>query len=420
MSALADLRRGWCPDMLRPMETRDGLLVRLHPRGSVLSASQAQAIAEGARRFGNGLLDLSSRGNIQIRGVTPDSHPCLVESLIAAGLMDGVRSEGPFRLTTISPLAGIDPSELIDSSALAERIEETGRSITGLHAKMSIMVDGGGAISLDGIKADIRLVALSTTRVAVGVARPGGNEWVGVLAPAAVPEAISAMISAAVDGAGLRLHEIDDDRLTHWLEALPLDPPEIPPFRPHAPRAGRVPIGEHAASFLVPPYGRCAADALARAASWSQQFARGEIRLSPFRALVIPFVSADRCASLATLARDAGFIVDEGDPRLSISTCSGMEGCARGTTSTHADSDRIAAALPAGISVHISGCAKGCAHPGSADLTLVGDGGAYQVVLGGTARDKPLTRAGIDAVAERLAGISDRTDLMRVFGTGRP
>jgi hypothetical protein len=55
-----------------------------------------------------------------------------------------------------------------------------------------------------------------------------------------------------------------------------------------------------------------------------------------------------------------------------------------------------------------------------AHLTLVGDGGAYQVVLGGTARDKPLTRAGIDTVAERLAGISDRTDLMRVFGTGRP
>ncbi|KAB0265360.1 precorrin-3B synthase [Microvirga brassicacearum] len=417
MSAPDDLRRGWCPGMLRPMETRDGLLARLHPRGSVLSASQAQAIAEGARRFGNGLLDLSSRGNIQIRGVTPDLHPHLVESLIAAGLMDGVRSESPFRLTTISPLAGIDPSELIDASALAERIEETGRSITGLHAKMSIVVDGGGAVTLDRIKADIRLVALSTTRVAVGVARPGGNKWVGALAPTAVPAAIGAMISATADGVGQRLREIDDDQLTHCLKALPIDPPEIPPFRAHAPRAGRVPTGDQAAIFLVPPYGRCTADALARAASWSQQFARGEIRLSPFRALVIPFVSAEGCA---TLARDAGFIVDEDDPRLSISTCSGMEGCARGSTSTHADSNRIAAALPAGISVHISGCPKGCAHPGPADLTLVGDGGAYQVVLGGTARDKPLTRAGIDAVAERLAGISDRTDLMRVFGTGRP
>ncbi len=121
MNAATEMRRGWCPDVLRPMETADGLLVRVHPRNAVLSAEQARAIAESAQRFGNGLLDLSSRGNIQIRGLTTTTHPLLVDCLTLAGLLDGVRSQSPFRLTTISPLAGIDPSERIDPLVLAER-----------------------------------------------------------------------------------------------------------------------------------------------------------------------------------------------------------------------------------------------------------------------------------------------------------
>ena len=69
------------------------------------------------------------------------------------------------------------------------------------------------------------------------------------------------------------------------------------------------------------------------------------------------------------------------------------------------------------MTVHVSGCAKGCAHPVAADLTLVGEDGGYQVVLGGTARDKPVERASIDTIVERLTGHSNGTDLMRMFGT---
>ena len=187
---------------------------------------------------------------------------------------------------------------------------------------------------------------------------------------------------------------------------------------PAALRAGRFESGEQQAFFLGLPYGRCEADALAKVASWSEEFGRGEIRLSPFKALVIPFMSADGCADLAPLAQAEGFIVDDNDPRLSISACVGMEGCAHGSTPTHADADRIAAAsrwLQPGSSVHVSGCAKGCAHPAAADLTLVGNSGTYEVVLGGTARDKPVARVGIDTIVERLATTSSRIDLMHAF-----
>jgi precorrin-3B synthase len=169
MSMSREMRRGWCPGMLRPMETGDGLLVRLHPWSGTLTASQAGAIADAARRFGNGLLDISSRGNVQIRGVTADSHAALVAHLSAAGLADGVRPDAPYRLCLTSPLAGMDASDLIDASALAERIEAETSALAGLPAKVSIVVDGGGAMPLDGIDADLRLVALDEKRLAVGL-----------------------------------------------------------------------------------------------------------------------------------------------------------------------------------------------------------------------------------------------------------
>jgi precorrin-3B synthase len=426
MSAVPEMRRGWCPDMLRPMETADGLLVRIHPRSGILSAEQARAIAESARLFGNGLLDLSSRGNIQIRGLTAATHPRLVDYLLAAGLLEGVRSQSPFRLTTISPLAGIDPSELINSLTLAEHIDEMGRMIKGLHPKLSLVIDGGGAIPLDGIDADIGLAALDADRLALRLGRRDGNAWVGTLVLATAQEAIARIFSLVSESgacAGLRLREIGDDQLGEVVQILPLNAAEAMPRRPHAAHAGWVSNNGNESFFLVPPYGRCDSEALANAASWSKEFGRGEIRLSPFRALAIPFLAASGEARLTQLASDAGFIVNKDDPRLAVSTCAGMAGCVRGSTATHTDADRIAAALadlPAGTSVHVAGCTKGCAHPAPADLTLVADEGAYQVVLGGTARHKPVSRAGIDAIVERLTTCSSRTDLMRTFGTLRP
>ena len=62
--------RGWCPGALRPMRTGDGLLVRLRITGGILAAALAREIAACARSYGNGAIDLSNRGNLQLRGVT--------------------------------------------------------------------------------------------------------------------------------------------------------------------------------------------------------------------------------------------------------------------------------------------------------------------------------------------------------------
>ena len=66
----APSRRGWCPSLARPMPTGDGLLARVHPPLGRLTPAQARAVAPGARRFGNGHVDVTARANLQIRGVT--------------------------------------------------------------------------------------------------------------------------------------------------------------------------------------------------------------------------------------------------------------------------------------------------------------------------------------------------------------
>lgn len=83
------------------------------------------------------------------------------------------------------------------------------------------------------------------------------------------------------------------------------------------------------------------------------------------------------------------FILGADDPRLRVAACPGAPSCARGTTPVRDDAAILAAELSgmpgAGIILHVSGCARGCAHPKPAAVTLVGQNGRYDLVLGSAA-----------------------------------
>ena len=81
-------RRGWCPGVRRPVATGDGLLVRIHPQGGVLAAAQARLLAELAQECGNGHLEVSSRSNMQLRGVRESTYTSLVRRIEEAGLLE--------------------------------------------------------------------------------------------------------------------------------------------------------------------------------------------------------------------------------------------------------------------------------------------------------------------------------------------
>jgi len=64
--------------------------------------------------------------------------------------------------------------------------------------------------------------------------------------------------------------------------------------------------------------------------------------------------------------------------------------------------DAAAGLIAQGVRLHVSGCIKACAHPAAADLTLVGRDGGYDIVLGGTTRDKPVATLDLATLLTRL------------------
>src|ERR1700685_151764 len=67
-------RRGACPGLSAPMTTGDGLLVRLLPIGMIELTAFA-ALCAAARQYGNGVIEVTSRGSIQIRGLSTATAP---------------------------------------------------------------------------------------------------------------------------------------------------------------------------------------------------------------------------------------------------------------------------------------------------------------------------------------------------------
>ena len=439
------LRRGWCPSTLRPMETGDGWLVRLHPPGARLTPLQLRRIAALAAEHGNGLIEISARANLQIRGVTATSHPKLVERLLAEHLVDEHEGDGPQRVTLVSPLAGFhqpvmlglapsisrregapsgesfsgrrqvppendDGGGLIDAIALADSIERRARGILGLPAKLGIVVDEGGVQALDEFPCDIRLVGVGAGLVALCL---GDRLWRGPIPAIEAAKTVETILRdfaarrAAAPDRIRRLRDLSPEALA-ILTTLPKATALA--SRPPPRRAGLFALeGDRFAALIGLPFGRCDAALLDRLGAGAGSVS--DIRLSPWRGLAFRDLGRAEAEALLALANDLGLITRDDDPRLSVQACAGSPACSRAEAPAMVDaavlSEAVAELLAGGTTLHVSGCIKACAHPAAADLTLVGRNGRYDVVLGGTTRDKPFATLDLSALLTRLQPAQD-------------
>ena len=419
--APAALRVGWCPGALRPMMSRDGLIVRVKPRGMALRVDRASGIAAAALRHGNGLIDLTARANLQIRGVTEASLPPLTVELDALGLLDADVGAEARRNVVASPLMGLDPSSAFDVRPTVAALEAALAGAAGLDAlpsKFGFAVSDGGATALDGVSADVRFEALPGGRFAVRLDGQGGAEAscaAGAVAEVALRLARAFVEASASDGALHRMRDLvasagagavlggagvdGPDPAASLSPRFPGHGETAPATRPR--RVGRLAVADTLG--VAAPFGRLDAarlDALARAAARAGAV---ELRLTPWRAVLVPGVDPATLDGLAAECAAAGWIVDPSDPRLRVAACAGAPGCGRGTTPVLDDAAGLAGLLGpggGGIALHVSGCAKGCAHPAAAPLTLVASGGRYALVAAGTASDAPVA-AGLDAAKAR-------------------
>jgi precorrin-3B synthase len=399
------LRRGWCPGALRPMESGDGLIVRVRPRAGGLDAETLIALAHAASRYGNGQIDLTRRANLQLRGVTYETLPRLLDLLAEHGLLDANAEAEAVRNILVSPLAGADPSEVLDVRPLVcelAQVLDADRALWGLPGKFAFLIDGGGALPLDAERADVRLRAIRSgkeARIAVGIDRPGGTLWLGLTRPAgplvAVRVAHAFLRSRPGDGC-IRFRDLSDSGAERIRAAISeiVDPIEAPP----SPRVRSSPLGlledggRVFAVGIAVPFGRIESAVLRGLAEALAAAGAEEVRLSPWRTIYVPVSRGISAEGVLGAAAALGLIVDGKDPLLIFAACPGAPACSRAVADTRKDAQLLAAAIrshPEIRSVHVSGCPKGCARSKPADLVLVAGGDGYGLIRNGTASDRP-------------------------------
>ncbi len=386
--------KGWCPGALRPMASGDGLLLRAKTIGPRLSAAQASEIAAIAADCGNGLLDLSQRAQLQLRGVREETFGQALRRLDALDMLAPDPVTESILNIVAAPLSDAD-----DVTRALGRGLVADAALRALPGKFLFLIDDG-ALGLGDVAADIR-IELVGERAALRLA--GALDCAALVPRGAAAQGALALARAFVD---LRKGDFELRRMRTLVAAIGawalfahagLD---AAPYRAATRAAGETDIfGAQAAAGVFfagvgAPFGRFRAEDLARLAELAESFGQGELRLTPWRAILLPAGSCDAAERIVAAAGENGLVTSPEDPRLAVVACPGAPECpqAKGETRAHlALLAPLARKLAAsGVGLHISGCAKGCARPRATAATLVAGNGGFDLIFNGPADAAPV------------------------------
>jgi precorrin-3B synthase len=378
-----------CPGALTVHEAADGGLARIRLPAGALSAVQLATLAATALELGDGQLGLTSRGNLEIRGLADGSQFELGERLAAAGLLPSATHER-VRNIVASPLSGIDGvgTDVSEHAAALDRELCARPWLAELPGRFFFALDDGrgdvarlGAdvtMSAQGSRAvvgpfDIAVGDAVATMLALAEAflslrtqqrsrawriaeLAGGTAAVAAHARRSLGFAVATSVSAASVSA-----------------ATPARAPDEPVgVQPQ-------PDGRHALITLA-PLGRLdqrQAEALASLAG-----PRG-LRVTPWRSVVVPDLADAQIAQ--TAARQAGLGVDASSPWYRLSACTGSPGCAKSFADVRADARAEAVAVTQGAGrwpgrrVRWSGCERRCGRPKDTEVDVVAASEGYAV-----------------------------------------
>ncbi|WP_408590905.1 cobalamin biosynthesis protein CobG [Novosphingobium sp.] len=345
--------KGWCPDAWHPMMAGDGLLVRVKPRLGRLTRTQVLGLCEAASVHGNALIDMTARANLQLRGVGEHGWQAMLDRLLALELVDGDPVIEQRRNVLIAPewQAGDDSHRI--AGELLNRLDE----LPDLPSKVSFAIDAGRACVLGGEAGDFRIERGADGGLILRAdGRPAG-------VAVAVGEEVDALIALArwfaTSGGG------DAGRMARHTVALPEW--AYGDIRP-APPAARIAPGLNDPGYAYGlPFGRIEAPLLAGMVATSPAAA---VRITPWRVLLVegaPAVNAE------------GLLSDPADQLLHVDACPGAPCCPQASVETRDLARRLAPHVEGRL--HVSGCAKGCARPRAAYVTLTGRDGRFDLCL---------------------------------------
>ncbi|MET9128940.1 cobalamin biosynthesis protein CobG [Streptomyces antibioticus] len=400
-----------CPGTLRLHAADDGALARVRLPGGVLTVRQARALGEAARLLGDGDLYLTSRGNVQLRGLDGGCGAELAALLGAAGLLPSPEHER-VRNVVASPLSGLDGRGLRDVrpwlTGLDAALCASGRARELSGRFLFALDDGRGDVA--GLGADATLRATDDGGAWLG---PGGVRVSAQDAPRAALVAAETFLDAAREttGRAWRISELGlpqeelAGRVRRGLTAAGIAHEERTgsTARTDGPTPG---VTGNALSAHI-PLGRLSAG------QWSTltAVADDELRLTPWRGVVVPVPGRSPARVAESLARlsAAGLVTDPDSPWPRVGACVGHPGCAKSHSDVRADAAyALDAARLSPLPLYWSGCERRCGRPHGDRIDVVAaEGGGYRLTTARPGRE-PRTAATTDAshLAAALAAIT--------------
>ncbi|WP_411177148.1 precorrin-3B synthase, partial [Pseudomonas sp.] len=392
-----------CPGLLRIVPALDGGICRVKLAGGVITSQQARAIAEAAEHCASGVLELTNRSNLQIRGVLAGQQAELIERLLAAGLGPSNPAADDVRNLLLSPAAGLDPHAVLDTRPLAAALLEllqTTPTLHGMSAKFALQLDGGEALAMLEHPHDIWLSALPGTpaRLVFGLAGCPGDPPLGVVdAEQAVP-LIEQLLRLFLDLAGSEYSRMRQllavtparqllqrlqERLPFALQAAPLGWQRTS-IHPH-PALGIYPQQQADLCMVAAGarLGRINAAQLRALAALAEQHGDASLRLTPWQGLLLPNIPEQSANQLLHALAELGLLTDAQEPLSNLIACTGSAACAKGLADSKVDALLLAKRLRASTArpqVHLSACPRSCAAAHTAPFTLLASSaGHYQL-----------------------------------------
>ncbi len=398
-----------CPGLFYPTPAQDGILSRIRIPGGMLNSRQLLAIAQIADNYGGGYVDVTNRANLQIREIHQNINAEILKPLQDLGLAASNQAVDHIRNIMVSPTAGIDSQELIDTRPFVQDWENhiaAHPELSGLSAKFSIGFDGGGIVSVCDRLNDITFAAvLVADRVyfrlylSVGAkGEPPTDTGILLLPNQCLP------VLAALANVYLKHTDITSKRklrLRELVNALGCDKylrqvqqhlsfslfanQQYPKLKAQVSPKNYQHIGIHPQRQLnlyyigvILPLGRLETRQMRGLADLATKYGSDTIRLTPWQNLLITDIPQRWVADITSEIAKLGLDCSPNNINSALVACSGKKGCVASATDTKshalalAEYLRTRVTLNRPVNIHVSGCHKSCAQHSKSDIALLG------------------------------------------------
>jgi precorrin-3B synthase len=357
-----------CPGALQVHHAADGALARVRVPGGMIGAAQLEALASAATRFGSPAMELTSRGNIQIRGITDTA--AVADAVAAAGLLPSATHER-VRNIVASPMSGRvgEHADVRESVRAVDAALQASPACAGLPARFWFGIDDGRG-DISGLGADVAVHVLGDS-----VALLLAGRDTGVRLP--MGDIVPTLIGVAARFAELRENAW---RVAELIDTRPLlaDLTPVAPAGGSWPASARPPVG-----WIEQNDGRIALGAAVPLGVLHADTARylaalgAPMVLTPWRSVLV-FDLEEGVADVALrVLAPLGLIFDEKSRWLNVSACTGSPGCAHAAADVRADA--VAWLGVAGPHRHFVGCERACGSPPIGEV-LVASGEGYRTL----------------------------------------